>query len=129
MRLIHYAPDKQIETLSMIDTVLEAVGICAGQSEILGNGLVRYILDSNKPCRIVKDHAKFEIHTEDTERWRRIITEVLAQLGYRYHSIRFQAEPLNNYAVTILGIQPLEGVWELVAPKIPRAEAAKLTPV
>lgn len=112
MQLLHVI-ENQIDGLWFISALLDSVGIAHGLGETLGHGLIRVTLDEDKPHHIVKDHTKFDIRAKDASDfmdYRRLATEALAQLGYRFHSIGFQPPPRENKdphasVMTIAGIQ------------------------
>lgn len=119
MQLLHVIAN-QIDGLWFISALLDSLGIAQGNGETLGHGLIRVTLDDDKPHRIVKDHCKFDIRAKDASDftdYRRLATEALAQLGYRFHSIGFQPPPRDNTdphasVMTIARIEPLDGTWE-----------------
>lgn len=111
MQLLHVA-NSQVDALNFIDLLLSGLGIAPGHGETLGNGLIRVTLDTAKPTHIVKDHCKFPLDVRNPSGftlYRRLVTEVLAQLGYRHHSISFE-----DGHIIVFGIKPLRDCNETV---------------
>ena len=122
--LLHVA-ENQLDGLWFIDALLDSLGIVSGTGMTLGNNLIRYQLGGDKVVHIVKDHCKVEVRCEpegatklDLDRitklgtYRRLATEVLAQLGYRYRSLLIDkptngSDPWVNI-LSIVGIQLLD---------------------